>query len=365
MTVGMCCAATWGFGRRHAGECTSMADSHRNRSEWLRVDRLPAFGEPPTVEECTIVLGDLEVETLRCMRTTSDGTPEAVNILHASPDIGRVDAEIACIADFMKTRGFTVERKIWFNDWVDTDVLIFGLDESHMSRVDRALGILIRGAGLVRGWNVLLYGLDGRPQLEPDPFENPLLTDQNFGFDAICMLHAHMRLRNNTQFWTGYLVYMVDLVEYGITLLIENSPHGKPANDERNLYRRINILAGELREAGVKKADVELFTHAAHLTRVVRNAYVHEMAGKPLEQRIRELYSHMDEFYDVTERHARGDLLLGARDLDTGDVGAFNMFTPFFVRLTLILDRWLRDCLGRCAPLPTEHLDGSDKRHVP
>ena len=341
-----------------------MSDS-QSQSEWLRAGTLPAFGQPPTVEECTMVFGDLEVETLRCMRTTPDGTPEAVNILHASPDIGRVDAEIVCIADFMKARGFTVERKIWFNDWVNTDVLIFGLDESHMSRVDGALGILIRGAGLVRGWNVLLYGLDGRPQLKPDPFENPLLTDQNFGFDAICMLHAHMRLRNNTQFWTGYLVYMVDLVEYGITLLIKASSHQKPTNGIRGLSRKIDVLAGEFGKAGLGESDIELFTHAAHLMREVRNAYVHCMAGKPPKQRIRKLKSHMVEFYSVTERHARGDLRLGARKSDAGDVGPFGAFTPFFVRLALLTDRWLRDCLGRCAPLPAEPLDSTDKRHVP
>ena len=326
-----------------------MADS-RSQSEWLRVDTLPAFGQPPTVEDCNRVLGDLEVETLRCMRTTLDGMPEAVNILHVSPGIGRVDAEIVRITDFMKAWGFTVKRKIWFNDWVNTDVLIFGLDESHLSQVDEALDILTHGAGLVQGWNVLIYGLDGKPTLEPDLFENPLLTDQNFGFDAICMLHAHMRLRSNTQFWTGYLAYMADRVEYGIMLLIENSSHGKPTNYGRNLSHKINILASEFGEAGVKKPDVELFTHAAHLIRVVRNAYVHLMAGKPPKQRVSELDSHMEEFYSVTERHARSDLCLGTRMSDAGDVGPFDVFTPFFVRLTLILDRWLRDCIRHCVP---------------
>lgn len=341
-----------------------MADPRRGRSEWLRVDTLPAFGELPTVEDYDRALDGLESETLRCTRAAPESTsPNTVNILHASSCPGLVDAEIVRVVNFMKDQGFVVERKSGPDMWANTDVLILGLDGSGMSHAYETLGILTCGAGLVRGWNVLLYGLDGRPQLEPDLFENPLLTDQNFGFDAVCMLHAHMRLRNNTQFWTGYLVYMVDLVEYGITLLIENSPHGKSANDERNLYRRIKILAGELREAGVKKADVELFTHAAHLIRVVRNAYVHYMAGKPLEQRIRELYSHMDEFSNVTKRHARGDLLLGARGLDTGDVGAFGTFTPFFVRLTLILDRWLRDCIRRCVPRSTVPGEGPDRPH--
>jgi hypothetical protein len=34
-----------------------MADSNRIRSDWLCVDRLPAFGEPPTVEDYNMALG--------------------------------------------------------------------------------------------------------------------------------------------------------------------------------------------------------------------------------------------------------------------------------------------------------------------
>ena len=361
--VGTCCAAMRGFGSRHAGKCTNMADSRKDRDGWLRAGTLPAFGEPPSVEACNVALGGLGAETLRCVRTTPDGEPETVSILHVSPDMGRVDSEITHIGDFMRARGFAVERKIWFNDWVNTDVLILGMDADHLPYADRALDILIRGAGLVLGWNVLLYGLDGTPTFEHDLDGSPLLTGRSFGLDAVCMLHAHIRLRSNMQFWTGYLAYMADRVEYGVTLLIENSPYGKPANDGRNLSRRINILAGELREAGVKKPDVELFTHAAHLIRVVRNAYVHYMAGKPPEQRVRELASHMKEFYSVTERHARGDLRLGARGLDSGDVGPFGAFTPFFVRLTLILDRWLRDCIRRCVPRSAVPGEGSDRPH--
>ena len=216
----------------------------------------------------------------------------------------------------------------------------------------------------VQDWNVLLYGVDGKPIPKTDAVERSLLTDQHFGLDGVCMLHAHMRLRSNKQFWTGYLVDMLDQIEHGITLLIKASSHQKPTNGIRGLSRKINVLAGEFGKAGLGESDIELFTHAAHLMRELRNTYVHYMAGKPPKQRIRKLESHMEEFYSVTERHARGDLRLGARESDAGDVGPFGPFTPFFVRLALLTDRWLRDCLGRCASLPAEHPDDPDKRPV-
>ena len=365
MTVGAYHAVMRVFGSRRAGGRPIVADS-QSQSEWLRAGTLPEFGEPPTIEDYDMALGGLEVETLRCVRTAADGEPETVNILHASPDIGRVDAEIICIADFMKTRGFTVEREIRFNDWVNTDVLILGVDESHMLQASRALGILTHGAGLVMGWNVLLYGLDGTPTLEPGLDGSPLLTDQSFGPDAVCMLHAHIRLRDNMQFWAGYMAHMADRIEYGITLLIGNSPHGKPADDERSLFRKIDILAGELGKARLRGSDIELFAHAAHLIRAVRNAYVHFLADpKRPEQRVCNLKNYMKRFYNVAKRHERDDLLLGARGPDAGGAGAFDALTPFFVRLTLLTDRWLRECLGRCAPLSAEPPDDPDKRHVP
>ena len=88
-----------------------MADSRRDRVEWLRAGTLPAFGQPPTAEECDMAFAGLEAETLLCRRAAPDGTTEAVNIFHVSPDVGRVGAEIVRVVDFMKSRGFTVERK--------------------------------------------------------------------------------------------------------------------------------------------------------------------------------------------------------------------------------------------------------------
>lgn len=341
-----------------------MDDSRRDRGEWLRAGTLPAFGQPPTVEDHNMALGGLDAETLRCVRTTPDGEPETVNILHVSPNMGRVGAEITHIGDFMRARGFTVEWKGWFHDWVNADVLILGVDESHMLQASRALGILTHGAGLVMGWNVLLYGLDGTATLEPDLDGSPLLTDRSFGPDAVCMLHAHIRLRDNMQFWAGYMAHMADRIEYCIALLIGNSPHEKSAGDGRNLFHKINTLADEFGKASLRESDVELFAHAAHLIRAVRNSYVHLMSDtKRPEQRVCDLKNHMKRFYNVAKRHERNDLLLGARGPDAG-VGAFGALTPFFVRLALLTDRWLRECLGRCEPLSAEPPDGPDKRHV-
>lgn len=333
-----------------------MADSHRSRSEWLRVDTLPAFGELPTIEDYDREFDGLESETLRCTRAAPESTsPDTVNILHASSCPGLVDAEIVRVVDFMEEQGFVVERKSGPGMWANTDVLILGLDGSGMSHAYEALGILTRGAGLVRGWNVLLYGLDGDPELEPDHLGQPLLTGRNFWFDAVCMLHAHMRLRNNMQFWVGYLAYMADWIEYGITNLIKASHRAKPLNNNDKLSCKIDILAKVLREAGVEDQDVKLFWHAAHLIRVVRNEFVHFMADADQpEPQADDIVDRMKKIQELVERYGRGDLLIGSRGPDADNIGALGSLTPFLVRLALLTDRWLRDCLRHCTSRPPE-----------
>lgn len=354
MTVGTCQAVAQVFGSRHAGGCANMADSRRDQGEWMRVDTLPAFGKLPAVEDYDRALAGLESETLRCTRAAPESTsPDTVNILHVSSCPGSVDAEIVRVVDFMKDQGFKVKRKSGPDMWANTDVLILGLDGSGMSHAYEVLGILTRGAGLVRGWNVLLYGLDGDPELKPDHLGPPLLTGRNFGFDAVCMLHAHMRLRNDLQFWVGYLASMTDIIEYGITHLIKASP--KPLNDRDNLSCKIDILASVLREVGVRNQDVELFWHAAHLIRVVRNEYVHFMADvdQP-EQQANDIADRMKVIHRLAERYERGDLLIGSRGPDADNVGVLGGETPFFVRLALLTDRWMHDCLRHCKSLPPE-----------
>lgn len=365
MTAGTHHAVMRVLGNRHAGGCANMADSRVGRGEWLRTGTLPAFGQPPTTEECDMAFAGLDAETLLCRRAAPDGTTEAVNILHVSPDVGRVGAEIARVVDFMESRGFTVERKGQPHKWANTDVLILGMDGGRLSHMDRTLDTLVRGAGLVLGWDVLLYGLDGMPTFEPDLDGSPLLAGQNFGPDAVCMLHAHVRLRGSMQFWAGHLAHMADRIEYGITLLIGNSPHGKPSGDGSNLFHKINTLADEFGKAGLRESDIELFRHAAHLIRAVRNAHVHFLADpKWPEQRVRGLINHMKGFYNVAKLHARDDLLLGARRPDAGDAGTFGALTPLFVRLALLVDRWLIDCLRRCTSLPPELRGDAGQPHI-
>lgn len=322
---------------------------------WLRVDDLPEFGELPTNEDYERVLGGLDVETLRCKRVASGDAPDVVNILHASSDIDLAEAEITRIVDSMKSWGFMVERKRRLDRWPETDVLILGMNESSIPHVNESLGILARGAGLLVGWSVLLYGIGCMPTLKSDLYGKPLLTGKNFGSDVVCMLHAHIRLRNDLQFWIGYLASMTDVIEYSITHLIKASRRTKSLNDNDSLSCKIDILASMLRKAGVRNQDVELFSCAAHLIRVVRNEFVHFMADidQP-EPRANDIAKHMDNLYDLAERYGRGDLMSGTRGPDAGNVGALGVVTLFYVRLTLLVDRWLLDCLKHRTLLPAE-----------
>ena len=322
---------------------------------WLRADTLPAFGKLPTDEDYEGAHGDMKVEILGCVRDAPEGIPDVVNVLHISPDMGLVDTKIVRVIDFMEKLGFTVERDGGQDRWPATDILILGTDKSHMPNVDRILS-LARNAGLVMGWNVLLYGTDGMPELKPGLHGNPLRTDRNFEFDTICMLHAHMRLRNDLQFWIGYIAYMVDLIEYNITRLIKASPRIKPLNGRDKLSCKIDILASVLRDASVRDQDVELFSRTAHLLRRVRNAHVHLM-GRDAETQLDtdEPMRCMSEFSVAARQYGRGDLLLvNSFYFPAINTGVMSSFTPQFVRLALLTDSWMHDCLRHCTSLPAE-----------
>ena len=337
----------------HSSDCkhaTTVDDTYEvvntpddGQNDWLRVDDVPTFGNPPTAEDYERLLADFDVVyMLRCTRITPDGTSDIVNILHASPveyygiDRFMCESEFVKIKEFMVKKGFKIEQIAGPVGWGFADVLILGTDKNHAHDVVERLETFVRGAGLVRGWNVLVYGLDGKPTLDVSQYGRPLLTDRNFGFDGVCMMHAHLRLRDDDGFWIGHLAYMSDLIDYLLMAIIKTSPHEKPV-ECLNMFAKIDLLSMLFSDAGLSQQDVELFNRAAHLVRVVRNEHVHFAAN--IEQNDDKVGPALEEFGELLERYKRDGLLFGRTMSDK--VGMFGPFTPYFVSLAFIVCDWL------------------------
>ena len=334
------------------GKCNTSAGSIPERvntsdggpNDWLYVDRVPAFGDPPTAEDYERLLAGFDVVyTLRCTRPAPDGTPDIVNILHVSPveqygyDRFVCESEIVEIEKFMVSRGFKIEKIDGPSGWGSADVLILGTDKNHMHDMVERLKTLVRGAGLVQGWNVLVYGLDGKPTLDVGQYGRPLLTNQNFGHDGVCMMHAHLRLRDDDTFWIGHVAYMSDLIDSWIADIVKASPH-KKAVDGYNMSDKIDVLAGLFSDAELSEQDVGLFSHAAHLVRIVRNEHVHFAAN--MERSNDKVGPALEEFNELVERYGRDDMLFGfSTSGNTG--GMFGRHTPFFVSLAFVVCDWL------------------------
>lgn len=217
----------------------------------------------------------------------------------------------------------------------------------------------------MQGWNVLIYGIDGKPPPDMIPGERPLLTGPNFGFDAVCMLHAHMRMRGNLQFWAGRLAYMADMIEYDITHIINISQCAVPVTDNYRLSHKIDILASVLRNAGVRESDVELFTHAAGLIRTVRNALVHLASNTQKSDVKFDIISDgQSDLYASAKRHKRDDLFLGWRTPGGGAASVLAAAMPYYMRLALLIDRWLLSCKTYYESLSTGDRSGADEAHA-
>lgn len=129
-----------------------------------------------------------------------------------------------------------------------------------------------------RDLDVLLYGIGIKVDLMLGAPDGPLRTGRTFGFDGACLLHAHIRMRDSTQFWAGYLAYITDPLGYlteSTTAILMIILHGKDDRPELPLVKKVNRLVCALGEAGLGGPDVELFRCAANIIRQERNRCVH------------------------------------------------------------------------------------------
>lgn len=312
--------------------------------------KLPMFGKPSFESEFESLFDGLQTEMLWCTRPApKDSVVDRVNILHVSPDTSLVETEITRMADFMKTRGFTVRREGGPVRWILADVLVLGVDEELLPNQHTILDGLVRRAGLIRGLDVMLYGIGvevGPGRVEPN---RQLYAGRDFGFEGVCMLHAHIRMRDNVQFWVGYLAYLTDQFEYLIeytTILVSRILREENDLSKLRFTEKINRFVRVLKKAGLDGPDVELFRCAAHTIRDVRNEAIHMASGiNPPGQLSLGGNDHdwYEDFFRIAKRHGRRDLLVGM-DWSEDGVVVSGGWTLFLMRLIPTTHHWLRDC---------------------
>lgn len=312
------------------------ARNGRASNRLTNLDKLPVFGELPTAAEFIRLFDGLDLEMIRCTRTTpEDSAANTVNILHASPYIDSSEVEITRMVNFIKSRGFLVKRESRHKppDWHHADVLVLGTDDKRLPNLKGVLDTLVYRIGLVQGWDVLLYGTKSRVTTESIPPERPLCSGPRFGFDGMCVLHGHIVLRDDVRFWEGFFAYMAIELETYIDRVIS-----RPA---KNLYCKLNRLESDFKEANLHGDDAELFLAAAHLIRSLRNAFVHSQRNMSVEER-RKRGSETDrlflKFGDMASAK-RNSLLLGIDAYVESPHGQIKYFT----RIALIARRWAYD----------------------
>lgn len=310
---------------------------------------LPVFGKPPAESEFECLFGGLQTEMLWCTRPApKESVVDSVNILHVSPDIRPARDEITRMADFMKTRGFIVRREGGPAHWILADALVLGMDERLLPDQRVILEGLVRGAGLIQGRDVLLYGIGVEANMRFGP-DRPLCTGRHFGFDGVCLLHTHIRMRDNVQFWVGYLAYLTDQFEYLIgyaTILISRMLREKNDLSKLRFAEKIDLFVRVLGRAGLNGPDVELFRCAAHAIRCERNETTHmDSSVNPPGQLSLGGIGHdwYDDFFEAAKRHGRRDLLVGTGWAEDG-AAVSGGWTLFLMRLILATHHWLLDC---------------------
>ena len=269
------------------------------------MDRLPVFGRSPTESEFGRLFSGISFEMVRCMRAAPKGSDTGIiRILHASTDIDSAAAELGQMAAFMERMGFAVKRERGLCDWPSADVLVLGTDERRLTDLGGVLDVLVYRIGLVQGWDVLLYGTSNKVTTKIQAPERPLCAGPAFGLAGICMLHGHIRMRDDVRFWQGFFAHMAVEVETWLDRILCTS--------EGSLNEKICRIERKIVDAGLYGQDAKMFLAAAHLVRSSRNAFVHSQRNVPAEEmrrRADKVDKLLREFSRIATMCGRADLL--------------------------------------------------------
>ena len=268
-------------------------------------NQLPVFGKPPSTLNLENNFHGLQREMLRCTRVApKDSDTNTVNIFHMSADIDSAKPEIQRIVDFMKSAGFSVKREPGMMGALSTDVVILGIDKERMASIGGIFDTFVYGIGILQGWDILLYGTSGTITTELKGSERPWCSNSSFGSLGINMLQAHLKIRDDMQFWIGFFAYMAIEVETSLDHILGRT--------KKSLYDKMMTMKRILEKGGLYEPDAQLFCAAANVLRESRNMFVHPQRKVPTAERKKQGEKSdgvLQTFYNVAESCGRTDIL--------------------------------------------------------
>ena len=246
-------------------------------------------------------MAGFHIEMFRC--TDSNGVRSRyVNILHVSTDLDGTCYETDRIAQFLKEMGFDIrhEQGLEPRNGIGVDVVIVG---SETARFDDAAYLIRRipvgFLGLVLNWDVLWYGTDGTPRHDLPPNMQPLCSSNAFSTDGICLVHAHIRRRDDLPAWRGlFLTTLIAIEDYVDKMM--------GTWNEHSAYKKICKFKDRVKSDGRWGSDAELFFAAVDVIRITRNMGSHPLSNLPeekLKKEEDEMSRLLAEFDELAVKH--------------------------------------------------------------
>ena len=225
-----------------------------------------------------------------------------VNILHVGTDLDGMRYETNRVAQFLKEMGFDIRHELGLEprNGIGVDVVIVG---SEAARFEDAAYLIRRipvgFLGLMLNWDVLWYGTDGTPRPVLPLNVRPLCSSNAFSTYGICLVHAHIRRRDDLPAWRGLFLTMLIEIEYYVDRMMGTW-------NERSAYKKMCKFKDRVKSDGRWGSDAELFFAAVDTIRKTRNMSSHSLSNVP-EEKLKEREDEMNglfaEFDKLAVKH--------------------------------------------------------------
>ena len=328
--------------------CYKRLNTARLKHHTMATRTLPEFGGRITDAESNFAghMTDFSVEMFRCSRHY-DGYLQEVKILHISMDLEVVQHETYKIIQYMKDEGFDVKRENYQNpvfreEWTGTNILILGSDDGHSAQAYKLLQLVEAGllSSVMLGWDVLLYDVSvvsgSRPVKRPaylprnTSSDNILWSDRKFSLDGICLIHAHIRRRNDAAALSGLVGDAMTAVESDIDAIM-GEDYEKKNRQDLSIYCKIEQFKKKIKQNGGCVSEAELFFAALDVVRKSRNIALHLIQRDARRKKLEAYSGAILRLGQLAKKHKFDD----GRGLDC-DIPDPSNHNAFFVHF-----RWL------------------------
>ena len=264
---------------------------------WMAIST-PRFGSMPDLDELRHNMQNFDVEIFR-FTDNSRIMSKHVNILHFGTDLDEVRSEIDRIVSFMTEKGFEHTRDKNPVSLNDADMIIMGSDAARFESANDVAEVIIFGRnGLMPYWDVLWYGTDYTPKPVFMPTMSPLCSGRTFAMDEICLIHAHIRRRDDIS--AMYEIYAP------IMILIEGCMDNMMGTWKERAEDKIKAFRRRVECDGRCGHDADLFFAAMAALRRIRNIGVHSFIGMPkddINKKLEQFKTSTVEFERLAQKY--------------------------------------------------------------